>query len=78
MFKSVAKNADDLEKMQRKTLDNLVNFSMESARCYDPNESKRLKNVIAAVGISAFEKKIRVLGTELLERNYKEKTSFFA
>ena len=56
--------------MKNKTLNELENFDINKATCYDPNEKLKLLTVIKAVGIDIFQKKIRKLGS--LCRNMQE------
>ena len=46
-------------------LKELMSFSISNAHCYDPNEEKRLRRVIGAVGVERFETNIRTLATKL-------------
>ena len=50
------------------TCSRMTNFDIRNARCYDPNEEKKLLKVISAVGISRFNKKVRDLGQALFEK----------
>lgn len=43
----------------------LERFDVLNAHCYDPNEEKRLREVIAAVGVDRFNERIRHLATVL-------------
>ena len=46
---------------QKDGLDDLVSFEVASARCYDPNEEARLRNIISVSGEFAFSSRIRAL-----------------
>jgi hypothetical protein len=46
----------------------LLNFNIENAHCYDPNEEKKLLNVIKAVGFIKFHDKIHEVARLCLEK----------
>merc|ERR1711879_160708 len=48
-----------------RVVDMLASFDVTNARCYDPNEAKRLKKVINALGKARFNECIQRLGVSL-------------
>ena len=50
---------------QHEVLERLCRFELSAAHCFDPNEEFKLKAVISAVGVAAFEARIRLLGTKI-------------
>ena len=53
-------------------MENLSNFSIANAHCYDPNEENRLRKVISAVGEARFVKQVRDLATAMASRSAAE------
>merc|ERR1712048_395860 len=50
-------------------LRDLENFDVSNAHCYDPNEARRLSNVIAVVGRTRFNAIICTLAGRLISQN---------
>jgi len=46
----------------------LAEFKLSSARCFDPNEEAKLRAVIGSVGIDVFEGRVRMLATAALNK----------
>lgn len=63
-FANVMKGVNNGERI---VLLKLLNFNIENAHCYDPNEEKKLLNVIDAVGINKFHDKIHEVARLCLE-----------
>jgi hypothetical protein len=65
----VVVHADDPTTEDEPAFNILVNFDVEKAHCYDPNEEARLRKVIDAVGTEMFNGKIRELSAALVKQD---------
>jgi hypothetical protein len=54
---------------EQKAVELLKKFSLDGAHCYDPNEERRLRDVIEAVGRLEFESTVHHLATTLQSRH---------
>ncbi len=54
-------------------IEKLENFSLNNAKCFDPNEENKLRSLIIAVGQDKFEKNVRSIGAILKQNNESKK-----
>lgn len=55
-------------KSEQEVLDDILNFDVAKARCYDPNEQEHLMHVISGLGFDHMNAKMRRLGAALKKK----------
>ena len=67
----------DKQDTETSVMEELIEFDVKTARCYDPNEEIKLNKVIDAVGVDKFHDKIRSLARFYVESKGRVRVNIF-